>query len=121
PSSRERPAAARVAQDQLLEGLGPAFEEDRRQTAGGHDAERVAIAAGILGGDQPLLGGETHEESTTLAQEGLREPSVVLTRAEVAAQAQQVVQLIGVSRRAAELCLDLVDCACIEQVAELLL
>src|SRR5205823_7908471 len=118
---RERPAPARVTDHELLERLGPAFEEHLRQPAGRHHAERVTVTARILRGDQPLLAGEAHEERTTLTQQRLREPFVVLALAQVAAQAELVVQLVCISRRAVQLRLDLLDRPGIEQVAELLL
>ena len=68
-----------------------------------------------------MLAGEAHEQRAPLAQERLRKPFVVLAFPQVAAQAQPVVQLIGVSRRAAQLRLDLLEGAGVEQVAQLLL
>src|SRR2546425_2383871 len=111
----ERPASAGVTRDELLERLGPALEEDFRQTARRHHADGVAIAARILGGDQPLLACEAYEQRTTLAQERLREAFVVFAFAQVSAQAKLVVKLVGVAWVAAQLRLDLLDCIRIEQ------
>src|SRR5919204_125239 len=51
----ERAAALRVAQDELPQRLGPALEEDLRETAGRHRTQSVAVAARVLGGDETLL------------------------------------------------------------------
>ena len=118
---RERPASARVAQDELLERLGAALEEDVGQPAGRHHADRVAVAARVFGRDQPLFAGDANEQRTPLAQQRLREALVVLALAQVAAQAQLVVQLVGVARGAAQLRLDLLERSGVEQVAQLLL
>ena len=120
-SGRKRPASLRVAQNELLERCGTAFEEDFRQPARRHHAEGVSVTAGVLGGDQPLLAGEAHEQRAPFAQERLRKTFVVLALTQVSAQAQQVVELIGVARVAAQLRLDLVERVRIEQVAQLLL
>src|SRR6266851_561103 len=116
-----RAASAGVRRDELFERLGPALEEDLRQTTRRHHADGIAIAARILSGDQPLLAGEAHEQRTTLAQERLCKALVVFAFAQVSAQAKLVVQLVGVARVAAQLRLDLLDCVRIEQVAELFL
>ena len=96
-------------------------EEYLRQAARRHHAERVAITPCILRGDQPLLAGKAHEQRATLAQERLRKALVVLAFTQIAPQAQLVVEVVRVSRRAAQLRLDVFDRACVEQVAELLL
>jgi hypothetical protein len=68
-----------------------------------------------------LLAREAHEQRAPFAQQRLGEALVVLARALVAAHAQLVVQLVGVARAAAELCLDLLERLGVEQVAQLLL
>ena len=59
-AGRERAAPARVARDELPQGIGAAFEECLRQTGWRHDAERVAVAARVFHGDQPLVTGDSH-------------------------------------------------------------
>ena len=76
--SSERPAAARIARHELVERVGGTLEEHLRQAAGRHDAERIAVAACVLRGDQPFLLRETHEEGAPLAQQRLGEAFVVL-------------------------------------------
>src|SRR5207247_739810 len=106
---REGPAAACVTKDELLERLGAALEEDLRQTARRHHAERVAIATRVLGGDQPLLAGEANEQRAPLGKQRLGVTRLVLAGAQVAAQPELVVELIGRAGLAAELRLDLLD------------
>ena len=118
---RERPAPLGVAQDQPAQRLLASFEVDIRQTRRRHDPERIAIAARILGGDQALLPGDSHSQRSPLGLEHCRLRLVELTDAEIAAEAEQVVQLVGVARVAAKLGLDLFDSVGIEQLAELLL
>ena len=109
----ERPAAARVARHELVERVGGTLEEHLRQPAGRHDAERIAVSACVLRGNQPLLVREAHEESAPLAQQRLGEAFVVLSFTEVTAQAQLIVQLVRVTRIAAQLRLDILDRACV--------
>ncbi len=57
---RERPSPPRPPVDELAQrrlGIGR-LEERVGQARRRHDAERVAIAPGVLGGDQPLLAGD---------------------------------------------------------------
>ena len=49
------------------------------QAAGRHDAERIAVSAGVLRGNQPFLVREAHEEGAPLAQQRLGEAFVVLS------------------------------------------
>src|SRR5947208_16561221 len=113
---RERTASARVTREELLERFGAALEEDFRQTARRHHADGIAIAAGILGRNQPLLSREADEQRAALAQERLCEALVVFTLAQVSAQAQLVVKLVGVPRTPAQLSLDVLDRVRVEQV-----
>src|SRR5207253_2842361 len=112
---------ARVTREELLERFGAALEEDFRQTARRHHAAGIAITAGILGRNQPLLSREADEQRATLAQERLCEALVVFALAQVSAQAQLVVKLVGVARIAAQLSLDVLDSIRVEQVAQLFL
>src|SRR5205085_303648 len=111
----------REAMHELAQGLRTALEERLRQPAGWHDAEGVAVAAGILGGDQPARAADADRERPPLRDEDRREGLVVLARPQVAAQAQEIVQLVRVPRRAHELGLHLLDRVAVEQVAQLLL
>jgi hypothetical protein len=53
-AGREGAAGARVPGDERLERVGLALEEDLGQPGRRHRTERVAVPAGILGGDQAL-------------------------------------------------------------------
>ncbi len=55
------PRPLREAQDELAQRLRPALEEHVGQARRRHHAERVAVAAGVLGGDQALLARDPHE------------------------------------------------------------
>ena len=88
---RERPAPARIPQQELLERLRPSLEEDLREAARGHHAEGVSVTAGVLRRNQPLLAREAHEQRAPLAQQRLREAFVVFAGAQIATQAQLVV------------------------------
>ena len=100
---------------------GAALEERLRQPARRHHAERVAVAAGVLGRDQPLLAGDPGRERAPLGEQdrGLR--LVVLACAQVAAAAEDVVQLVGIARIAGQLPLDLGERIGVDQLAQLLL
>ena len=119
--SRERAAALREAEQELAERVRPALEERLRQPARRHHAERVAIAAGVLGRDQPLLARDPGRERAPLGQQdrGLR--LVVLACAQVATAAENVVQLVGIARIAGKLPLDLGERIGVDQLAQLLL
>ncbi len=118
---RERPSALREAKHELAQRVGPALEEGLGQPAGRHHAERVAVAARVLGGEQPRLACEPDLERPSLGDEHRRERLVVLAGAKVAATAQHVVQLVGVARAAAELRLHVGERIRVDQLAQLLL
>ena len=118
---RERAATLRVAEHELAERVRAALEERLGQAAGRHHAERVAVAAGILGGDQPLLAGDPGSERAPLGEQDRGLALVVLAGAQVAAAAEDVVQLVGVARVAAKLPLDLGERVGVDQLAQLLL
>ena len=97
---RERAAPAREARDeQRASGSVARLEERLGQPARRHGAERVAVAARVLGGDQPLARPRCGRGARAARAAASRRARVVLALAQVAAQAQQVVQLVGVPRR----------------------
>ena len=99
---RERAAAARVALRRAARSdSGPPSRNDIGQAGRRHHAERVAVAARVLDGDQPLVAGDAHAHRAPLRLEDRRVRLVELADAQVAAQPQQVVQMIGVRRDAA--------------------
>ena len=118
---RERTARAREPPNQRLERLFVGFEEDLRQPARRHRADSVAVAPGVLGGDQTVLPRHPDAHRPPLLQQRLREILGVLACAEIAAPAQEIVQLIGGASFAAELLLHLRERAGVDQVAQLLL
>ena len=118
---RERPARAREAAEQHAERIGHGLEERLRQAAGRHHAERVAEQARVLDRDQPLLARDPHAQRAPLRLEHRGVGRVDLVVAEIAAPAQQIVQLVGRARIAGELRLDLGQRVRVEQVAQLLL
>jgi len=58
--SGEGTSALGVPEHKPAERLFTGFEVDIRQPRGRHDAERVAVAAGVLRRDQPILTGDSH-------------------------------------------------------------
>ena len=114
------PRPLREAEHELPERVGAALEEHLGQPARRHRAERVAVAAGVLGRDQPLLARDAKHEGTALGEQRPGKRRVVLPDPAVAADAQLVVELVGRSGLAAKLPLDLVDRVGVEQVAQLL-
>jgi hypothetical protein len=116
---RERPPPFRIPVDELLQcrvGVRPR-EKGVGQPTRRHHAERVAVAARVLRREQPLLAREPDADRATLTNQRLGEAGVVLAVAQVAAPAQDVVQLVGVPRTAAQLRLDLVERTRVDQVA----
>ena len=118
---RERPASFGVAQHESAERLLASFEIDIGQARRRHDTERIAIAAGVLGGDQALLAGDPHPQRAPLGFEHGSLRLVELADAEIPPQPQQIVQLVGIPRVAAQLRLHLLDCVRVKQLAQLLL
>ena len=78
---RERAAALRVSKHELAQRLRAAFEKRIGQPRRRHRAERVAVAARILGRDQPLVAGEANEQRATLREQRLGERRVVFAAA----------------------------------------
>src|SRR6185312_14417359 len=120
-AGRERPARAGEAPHERVQRLVVGLEKDLRQATRRHRADGVAVPPGVLGRDQALLAGHSHPHSTALGQQRPGQVLRVLTLAQVAAPPQQVVQLVGRARLAAELALDLVERARVDQLAQLLL
>ncbi len=114
---RKRPAPACEARHQRPQRVRHGLEEGGGHAAGRHRAERVAVAAGVLGGDQALLAADPQAQSAAIGQERLRgirgvtrQPRAELGVGEVADPAQQVVQGVGAAAAlAAELLLHLLD------------
>ena len=96
---RERPASLREAKHELAQRIGAALEERVRQARRRHRTERVAIAARVLGRDQPLFACDAHQHGAALGEQRRGELAVVLAGAKVAADPQLVVQLVGARRR----------------------
>ena len=125
---RERPAPAREAGDQRAQRVRHGLEEGRGHATGRHRAERVAVAAGVLGRDQAILAADPQAQRAPLASSSPRRPqrrrpasrSPSSASREVADPAQQVVQGVRpAAALAAELQLDLLDGVGVEQVAQL--
>ena len=66
-AGRERAARAGEAGDQRPQRLVPALQERLREAGRRHRAERVAIPAGVLGGDQALFAGNSNECSSSIS------------------------------------------------------
>src|SRR5581483_675688 len=75
---REGTAPPCEPQDEPAQRVGTALEEDVRQARRRHRAERVAIAARILGRDQPRLAGDAHDDGAALGEQRRGETLVVL-------------------------------------------
>ena len=71
---RERPVRARVAGGDLLERALDVFEERLGQAAGRDGAERVAIEAGVVGGDPARLAADAQRDRAAFALERLQHP-----------------------------------------------
>ena len=101
--------------------VGAAGEKHVGQAGRRHCSKGIAVAAGILGGDQPLLAGDPHDDRAPFLHERRGEGRVVLAGAQVAAHSKLVVQAVGRRGRAAQLAFHFVDGVGVEQLAELLL
>src|SRR5204862_4271113 len=117
----ERAASLRVPENERSQRLLPALEVDVRQAGRRHHAEGVAIAPRVLGRDQALLTANANLKCPALRDLDRGECLVVFTRFQVAAQPQEIVELVRVPRGPAELSLDLLDRVPVEQVPELFL
>ena len=116
---RERPTPARPPLHELAQRVGAALEEHVRQPGRRHDPERVAVPSSVLGGEERLPRADSHADRTPLAHERLRESRVELEL--VAAQPQQVVQLVGVARPRQQRRLHLRERVHVDELAQLLL
>ena len=105
----------------VAQRLVAALQEGVGQPGGRHRAERVAVAARVLGGDQPLLAGHPDEHRSPLAyKSGLQ----ALCRIRQVANllvfvARRAIRPVCADRRATGL--DLLERARVDQVAQLLL
>ena len=117
---RERPVRPRVPAQQLPQRMLDRLEEHLRDAARRCGAEGVADEAGVLDRGEQLELAEADPNRTALADERLREPAVVLAVEQGPGAAQEVVQLVDVSRRRTKRRLDLLDGAEVEELAELL-
>src|SRR5206468_2513680 len=95
--------------------------ERLRQAAGGHRAQRVAVAARVLGRDQALLAGDPHRDRAPLVEQRLGESRIERAGTKVSAQAQHVVQLVRVARRSTELRLYVLQSARVDELPQLVL
>src|SRR6185312_15960490 len=120
-SGREGAAAPRVADQKTADGVLSDFEEGIRQARGRHCADGVAVAAGVLGGDQARLTSDANLNGSALGLQRLRQGGVVLAGTKVAPAEEEIVKLVGALRRPAQLFLDLLDGGRVDEVAELLL
>src|SRR6266508_5964402 len=118
---RERTATARKAQNERAQRRVVRLQEDVGEPTGRHHAERVAVSPRVLCGDQPLLRPDARAECAPLRLEHRGVRLVELARPQIAAETQQVVELVGVPRIGTERTLDLRNGVRVEQVAELLL
>ena len=115
---------AGVAQDEPAQRVRHRLEEGGRDPLRRHHAEPVAVEAGVLGGDRPLLARDPHDGRAPLRDElaevGLAAAGRGLGRRQVAEPAQQVVGLVEGGRAAGplQLLLDLVDRPGVEQLAQ---
>ncbi len=123
--------AARQPRQRLLD----LFQEGRRQSAGRHCAECVAIEAGVLARDPALLAADAHLHGAARLLEvaehpargdGLEAARLGLVHGEVAHGAQHVVEAVRVGRPGAlaeplEVGLHLFERGGVDQVAQLLL
>ncbi len=135
PRGREGSVGAGEAADQGAHRVGVVLEEDLGKAGGGRDAERVAVEAGVLGGDVALLAGEADRRDAALGDEllqhrggrvALRHPLGALLRREVAEVAEDLLEGVAVAgppRLGAvlELRLDLLQRLGVDQLAQLLL
>src|SRR5262249_7713982 len=93
---RERTATARVAEDERAQRLVGRLEKNVGEATRRHHAECVAVAPRVLGGDETLLVADARTERAALRLEHGDVRFVELARPQVAAQAEQVVQLVDV-------------------------
>ena len=132
----ERAVRRGVAADEPRQRVGHVLEERRRQPAGRHRAERVAVQAGVGGVDPALLAGEPDPDRAALALQLLEHRRPRRARRRTRSGASAAVRSPtprstsckpsrAVARRIAEqeleVVLDLLERARVDQVAQLLL
>ena len=110
----ERAVRARPAPHEPLHRVGHVGEERRRQPAGRHGAERVAVEPGVLGGDPALLAADAQHDRAALVAERVepagevgarRDPRRSSSAVRSPTPAQHVVQRVGgVGARALATC-----------------
>src|SRR5207244_7905136 len=97
------------------------LEERLGQAPGRHRPERVAVATRVLGGDETFFARDPQRDRPALGQQRLRQSRLVPPGPEIASEPQQIVQLVRVPRIAAQLLLDLLERARVDQLPQLLL
>ena len=130
----ERPVRAREPAHEALERVGDLLEEHLGQAAGRHGTQRIAIQAGVLGGDPALLAADTQDDRPPRGLElgkpfeGQRSRRGALGQfglGQVTDPAQHVVKRVGGLRARAfgaslQVGLDLIQGDRVDQVAQLL-
>ena len=105
---RERAAAAREAHEQRRRAGPPRLEEGVREARRRHRADGVAVAAGVLGRDQPLGAPPTRTRTARRSRSsGLGERRVELAGGRSPRRSSRSCSSSGRPRRAAQLALDL--------------
>ena len=110
---REGAVGAGVAADQGAHRVGVVLEEGLRQAGRRRHAERVAVEAGVLGGDVALLAADPDQGDAALGDQllqhrggrvALGDPLGALLRGQVAEVAQQLLQGVAVAGAARPRC-----------------
>ena len=131
----ERTVGARVAAHQPGERLLHRLEEGLGQPTGRHGTERVAVEAGVLGGDPPLLAADPHDRGPALGAEllqhavggdRLERAGLRLGRRDIAHRPQHVVERVrvrgpGAVAQVLQVGLDIAERVGVDQLAQLLL
>ncbi len=124
-----------IARDELAQGVGDVHKEGLGQTAGGHRPERIAIQAGLVGGDVALLSANAQADGAPFALELGEQRSGVdplehtlgqLGGGEVAHMTQNVMQTVPARgprhlRAVLEVVFDPTQGVGVDQLAQLLL
>src|SRR5262245_415658 len=121
PGRRERAAPLGEAHDEACQRALPTLEKSLRQPARRHRTERVAVPTRILGRDQALLAADPNSDRAPLAEQRPGQCRVERPGTKISAQAQHVVQLVRAAWRSAELRLDLLQRARVDQLPQLVL
>jgi hypothetical protein len=86
-----------------------------------HRADGIAVPTRVLGRDEPLVAPDADADGAALALERRGKSLVDLGEPNVATPQEEIVQLVGGSRRPAKLSLHLLERSGVDEVAELLL